>query len=210
MTRLDLERTRRRLMGVTTDADRDAKLDEAIRFRPAPDEDTSPYGSPFFLPPGFFAADTTSNHSPVTNRTFGRYLGQAPYDLSYVTIRVNVVVAAATITWAEVGIATSIDMVMGSGADLIPEGFTNVASTFNSTGAKDTEVAVSIGKGAHVWALLGQQATTLYELRRGIGDGISIGFMQIADATRPSTMANPTTFTLSSASGSAIWIGCQW
>ncbi len=213
MTKRDIDRYIRKRTGITTPAEREAQRDRDIRYRTEPDlsaiEPTS-YPRGFFLPPGFNAANITDVTVPVTNRTVARYLGQAPGDLANVTLRVNVTTAAATITWAEIGIATSLTAVMGLPVDLIPAGFTNVATTFNSTGLKDVDVSVAISRGAHVWALWGQQATTLYVLRAGIGDGITSGFVQFADTTRPSTMANPTTFAITAGSANNAWIGVQW
>jgi hypothetical protein len=209
--RADVERLIRKRTGATTEGERSRRLDELTRYRqPAANNDSTAYGRGPFLPPGFLAANTTDVTTPVTNRTLARYLGNAPADLNAVTIRVNVTTAGSTITWAEIGIATSLDFVMGSAVDLIPEGFTAVNGTFNSTGLKDTEVGVNISRGAHVWALIGQQAGTLFVLRAGIGDGVTAGFVQFADTTRPSTMANPTTFAITTGAANAIWLAAQW
>lgn len=215
MTRKDIERFVQSRTGVLTAAERTRRIEELVRYRPSDleqieDAEPTSYARGPFLPPGFQAANTTDVTTTTTNRTIARYLGNAPADLTAVTIRVNVTTAGSTITWAEVGIATSLDFTIGIGADLITEGFTAVQGTFNSIGIKDTEVAVNIARGAHVWALVGQQAGTLPIYRAGIGDGISSGFMQIADTTRPSTMASPTTFTVSASAANSIWLGAQW
>lgn len=209
MSRRDIERYVQNRTGVVTPARTNARIDHLTRYRDAPTDPGTPYTRGPFLPPGFLAANTTDTVTPATNRTLARYLGQAPDDLNLVTIRVNVTTGGSTITWAEVAIATSLDFTMGSGADLIPEGSTGVSGTFNTSGVKNTEVAVSIAKGAHVWALIGAQASTVPTFRAGLGDGASVGFVQFADATRPSTMASPTTFAITS-SGNAIWLGIQW
>jgi hypothetical protein len=209
--RADVERLIRKRTGATTEGERSRRVEQIVRYRqPAANNDATAYGRGPFLPPGFLAANTTDVTTPVTNRTLARYLGNAPADLNAVTIRVNVTTAGSTITWAEIGIATSLDFVMGSAVDLIPEGFTAVQSTFNSTGLKDTEVGVDISRGANVWALIGQQAGTLFVLRAGIGDGVTAGFVQFADATRPSTMLNPTTFSITTGSANSIWLAAQW
>jgi hypothetical protein len=214
MSHRDVERFIRQRTGVVTPGERDRAIENVVRYREDDSAlvDVGPTGftRPPFLPPGFLAANITDVTTPVTNRTLARYLGQAPADLIAVTIRVNVTTAGSTITWAEVGIATSLEFVMGSAVDLIPDGFTAVQATFNSTGVKDTEVAVNISRGAHVWALIGQQASTLFVLRAGVGDGVSAGFAQFADTTRPSTMASPTTFAITSGSANAIWMAVAW
>ena len=209
MTRRDVERYVQRRTGITTSAERDRRMDRLARYRDAPTDPGTEYIRGPFLPPGFLAANLTDTVTPASNRTLARYLGQAPDDLNLVTIRVNVTVAGSTITWAEVGIATSLDFTLGSGADLIPEGATGVAGSFNTSGIYNVDVAVTIAKGAHVWALVGAQAVTVPTFRAGLGDGASVGFVQFADATRPSTMASPTTFGITS-SGNAIWMGIQW
>ena len=195
--------------GVNTTGRIDWRLDQLTRYGDgAPDEATG-IARPVQLPPGFFAADTTSQTAMATNRTIARYLGQAPADLNLVTLRFSVLTAAVTITWAEVGIATSLDMTLG-GQDLALAGYVTVASTFNSIGTKDVEVPVGIGRDEHVWAVYGSQATTPFQVLRGIGDGLGAGFVLFADATRPSTMANPTTFSVTSASANSAWIAFSW
>lgn len=215
MTNRDVERFVQKRSGIVVAAEQRQRIDDLIRYRGSlldeiEDSDPVSYGRGPFLPPGFLAANTTDVTTPVTNRTLARYLGNAPADLTAVTVRVNVTTAGSTITWAEVGIASSLEFTLGTAADLILEGFTAVQATFNSTGIKDTEVAVNIARGAHVWALVGQQAGTLPNYRAGIGDGISVGFVQFADATRPSTMANPTTFGVTSSAANSIWMAVSW
>lgn len=215
MTRRDIERYVQSRTGVTVPAERDGIIADVRRYRnDAVDPDfyrpTAFTPSPF-LPPGTWSIDTTTATVATTNRTVARYLGQAPYDMNAVTLRFNVITAAATITWAEVGIGTSVDYIMaGTAEEIRTEGFVNVATTFNSAGIKDTEVAANIARGQHCWALWGSQATTLFNVLRALGDGISMGLVQFSDATRPSTMADPTVFTVSSASGNAAWIGVFW
>lgn len=215
MTKRDIERYVRQRTGVITPGERERTLDQVMRYRsvvtPLLDILPTEFVPGYFLPPGTFAADTTSATVATSNRTVARYLGQAPYDINSVTLRFNVLTAAATITWAEVGIGTSGTAVkLGTAEDIRMEGYVNVASTFNSIGIKDTEVPVTISRGAHIWALWGSQATTPFNVLRTIGDGLSMGFVQFADSTRPSTMADPTTFAITAATANSAWIGVNW
>jgi len=209
MTRTDIERFVQDRTGVTTPGTRDRVIENLKRYRDPSDDDRTTFSRPVQLPPMTFAPDTTSSTALATNRTIARYLGQAPDDLNLVTLRFNVTTAAATITWAEVGIATSLDMTLG-GQDLSMNGYVNVATTFNTIGTKDVDVPVAIGPGEHVWALHGSQATTPFQVTRALGDAIGAGFILFADTTRPSTMANPTTFAVTSASANAAWIAFIW
>lgn len=209
MSRRDIERYVQDRTGVTTPGTRDRVIDNLKRYRGIDGEDGTTFSRPVQLPPMTFAPDTTSSTGMATNRTIARYLGQAPDDLNLVTLRFNVTTGAATITWAEVGIATSLDMTLG-GQDLSMNGYVNVATTFNTIGTKDVDVPVTIGPGEHVWALCGSQATTPFQVTRALGDAIAAGFILFADATRPSTMANPTTFAVTGASANAAWLGFVW
>ena len=108
-----------------------------------------------------------------------------------------------------VGIATALEFTFGS-PDLILEGYTGVAGEVNSTGVKTIDVPVSIGYGAHVFALIGAVASTMPALRGGLGDPLTTGYQGFLGATRPSTMANPTTFSASSNANASPWLAVQW
>lgn len=215
MTRQDVERYVRNQLGAQTDAERDRRQTNQVRFaNPNPDQKLiEPTSSivPYFMPPGFQAGDVVTTAAPVTNQSNAIYLGRPDTDKALVTFRCNVVTAVATaIVWAEVAICTSVDNIMATGADLILSGFTDVTGTFNATGNKTTEINVNISRGAHTWLVWGSQATTPFALRGGLADPINSGIYQFAAATRPSTMTNPTTFTVTGSASVAAWLVVQW
>lgn len=165
----------------------------------------------FFLVPGFVADTATAVTTPTSNQIIAQYLGVAPRALTSITVRVNVTTqVSASPTWAEIGIAKGTPT-MGSGASLTRIGYTNVASTFNSTGLKDTVVSVTAAAGDHLWVLWGSQAATPYVLRGGgIGDALSTGRNQFVAATRISTMSANTAFGVTSGSANDAWIAAAW
>lgn len=214
MTKRDIERYVRQKTGVVTPGERDRAIENVIRYRTT-DVDTAEFAPTGFTrgvqhPPGFQAGDVVTVTTAVSNRTQARYLGQAPADLIAITIRMDVTTAYVAGTWAEVGIGTSLDMTLGASADISLSGFVSVATTFNSTGIKDTEIAVNISRGQHVWLLWGSQGGTTYAVRGGLADIFSTGITQLATTTQPSTMADPTSFTVSSNASTSPWIAFQW
>jgi len=149
------------------------------------------------------AANETTAVGFISTLATASYLGRAKFAYSQCIVRCRVTTAAATITWAEVAIASGA-FAHAANQSLSLRGFTSVAATFNSTGLKSTTVSLSgVTPGMDLYAIFGSQATTPYDLRGAIGDNISSGVSSIA-ITRPSTMAAPTTFTLS-AGGSVPW-----
>ena len=215
MTKADIERHVRKQLDIQTDGERDRRQINQLRYANInPDQkliEPTSYNSPVMHPPGFQAVDLVTVTTAPTNRSNAIYLGQPETDKILVSIRTEVATAVATaIVWAEIAICTSIDFVIAAGTDLILSGYTDVTSTFNSTGNKTTEISVNISRGAHCWFVWGSQATTPFQLRGGLGDPFNSGRIQFAAATRPSTMSNPTTFTASGSASAASWIAYQW
>lgn len=211
----DIERFVRNQLGIQTDAERDRRRELQLRYdNPNPDQkliEPTPYGRTFFTPPGFQAGDVTTTAAPSSGDANAVYLGQADTDKNLVVIRMNVITAVATaIVFAEVAICTSFDNLLGASTELSLNGYTNVQSTFNSTGIKDTEISVNLSRGAHVWCVWGSQATTPFAVRGGLGDPLTTSKYMVASSTRPSTMADPTAFTASSSAARAAWMAVQW
>jgi hypothetical protein len=204
----DIQRYVYESAGITTAAERARQIDDLIRYRQTDQPDANPFGRGFFVPSGCFfqPAGVTSIASGDTG---ARYLGTAPDDLRLVTLAVNVVTAGSTITWSEFAIATALDATLGTGPDLTLAGFTSVNSVVNSTGRKVIEVAVDIAAGAHCYALWGSQAGTPFQLRASYGDDTNAGFVSFATA-RPSTMTDPTSFTISLIDARAAFMAVQW
>jgi len=145
-------------------------------------------------PPGL-ALDDANNSAFTSNSTFAIYLGRADRIITTATVRVQVTVAAVTITWAEVAIGASSAFAVGDSVSIEEKGFTNVAASFNTTGEKSVTVTTSaIDRGDNVWLLVGSQATTPFQLYGAIGGRLSAGNLQAKSSTRPSTMVGTPSF----------------
>jgi hypothetical protein len=60
------------------------------------------------------------------------------------------------------------------------------------------------------WHYLVEQATaTALAIRAGLADDLQLGGQASASATRPSTMASPTTFTIEGATAACPWVGLK-
>ena len=185
---LDIQRYTRERTGAVTPAERGRQIDDLIRY--SRDEVDRPLAYPrgMQFPPGFQAGNTTTTTSAANGQANAIYLGQAPDDLRVITVRMLVDTAVSTTTWAELAICTSLEAPFGS-TDLILEGYTAVGATFNTTGTKDTEIAVDIARDAHVWLVYGSQAGTAFQVRGGLGDPLTTGRHAFASATQPSASA---------------------
>lgn len=145
-------------------------------------------------PPGLALGG--GNSAFTSNSSYAIYLGRTDKEPSTITIRCEVMVAAATITWAEVAICTSASFVVPSSVDLTTRGFTSVSASFNSTGEKTVAVSVNnIVPGNHLWLVVGSQATTPFQLQSALGGDLSASQIQNASSTRPSTMVANRPFT---------------
>jgi hypothetical protein len=152
------------------------------------------------------AANLTAVKTLTSNSTFAYYLGPAPLAYSSITLRYRVTTASATITWAEVGIASSPQITIAGAASLTRLGYTDVAAIINSTGQKSTAVAVTgVVPGMHLWALFGNQATTAAIVRGALADDLQSGFFQALGATRISTMGAGTAFAVEGATVVPVW-----
>lgn len=157
------------------------------------------------LPVGFLAANLTATKVITSTNSFAVYMGRAGAAYTTITLRLRVTTAAATITWAEVAIATGAP-VLGGNPSLTRRGFTNTAAIVNSAGQKSIAVTVSgIAAGDHLWAIIGNQATTAAVIRGGLADDLQAG-TQASVVVRPSLMATPQTFTLEGATAVCPWI----
>jgi hypothetical protein len=125
------------------------------------------------------AANLTTVSAFATNVTYLLYLGRVGKALTTIDVVNRVGTAAATITWAEVGIFKGTPVANGAATGLTRLGFTNVAATFNTTGIKKTTIALS-GHAAEddLWVAFGSQATTPYQLRSGLAYDIQDGGFQ--------------------------------
>lgn len=165
---------------------------------------SSVLNSPFFA-----SANLTTAKTITSNSTFAVYLGRAPKAITTARVRFRVTTAAATITWAEVALATG-SINVGANPSLTVRGYADVSAVVNSTGQKTVTVNASAGQtineGDDVWLLIGNQATTALAVRaQSIADDLQVG-VQGSLATRPSlNVGNAQTYTIESATTAAAW-----
>lgn len=154
------------------------------------------------------AANLTTATVFVSNASYFLYVGRIGKALTTIDVVARVATAAATITWAEVGVFKGTPVANGAATGLTRLGFTNVAATFNSTGIKKTTVALT-GHNASddLWIAFGSQATTPYQLRAGLADDLQSGGFQSIAATRISTMG-ASAGALESATLAVPWCQC--
>lgn len=169
-----------------------------------------PSYSSVLINPLFATANLTSVRSITSTNTYAVYIGRAPRALTSVSLRYRVTTACATITWAEAGIAKG-SINIGGGPLLTVVGYADVSAVANSTGQKTTNVPVSAGQtineGDDLWALYGNNASTVTVLRaQSIADDLQVG-VQASLATRPSlNVGNAQAYTIDGATALAPWI----
>jgi hypothetical protein len=138
-------------------------------------------------------ANITTVTAIPTGITGFLYIGKATTALTTFELLCRVATAAATITWAEVGIFTGDFPETRAGTSLSRRGYVDVSAIFNSTGLKAVTITASgITAGDDLWLAYGSSATTPFQLRGGLADEIQTGAFQSASG-RPSTFAVPTT-----------------
>lgn len=138
-----------------------------------------------------FEANLTAVTAIATNNSIMQYAGRAAKAYTSCSLRSNVTTAAATITWAEVGVFKGALPGYGANASLTRVGFTDVSGTFNSTGLKSTTISVSsVSAGDDLWVAFGSQATTPYQVRGDLADNLQEGVFQTY-AGRISTASSP-------------------
>ncbi len=138
-----------------------------------------------------FEANLTAVTATATNTSIMVYAGRAAKAYTSCNLRSNVTTAAATITWAEVGVFEGALPGYGNNASLTRSGYTDVSATFNSTGRKTTTISVSsVAQGDDLWVAYGSQATTPYQVRGTLADDLQEGMVQTY-AGRISTAGSP-------------------
>jgi hypothetical protein len=154
-------------------------------------------------------ANLTTNKIIYTGSTHALYLGKAPYSIDGIRVSYNVTTAAATITWAELGLAIGTPVLTGN-PTLTPVGYANVSDIVNSTGVKVTPIYITapyyVQDTDHLWLLIGNQATTECQVKAAsITDNVSMGFYASNTSTRPSlTLGTATQYTQESNANNAI------
>lgn len=156
-------------------------------------------------------ANITTVTAWATNTSYAFCVGVSPKTSSSININYRVGTAAVgAATWGEVGIFKG-DLNLNGSATLTRLGFTDVSGVVNSTGIKNTNVALStaVQPGDKVWlAFGGQFATTQWQSRGGLANDIQDGSYQ-SIAGRISTIASPTAWTLAGATLVPPWATCK-
>lgn len=143
----------------------------------------------------------------ATNTSYNVYLGRILNPATSCTLVCNVTtafVSAGPLPWAEVGILSGTFVTNGNIALFETRGFTDVTTTFNSTGIKATSVTLSgVTPGMDLWASFGSKTTgTVYQVRGLLADDIRTGVFQTAG--RPS---NPGAGSIAGATIVPPWCG---
>lgn len=159
---------------------------------------------------GIDAANLTAVKTLTNSSTFAYYMGRADEAFTNIVLRFRVTTAAATITYAEVAIASSPLLTIAGNTSLTRRGYTDTSAIVNSTGQKSVNVSVDgITVGMHLWALFSSNATTAQIVRGALADDLQSGFFQAATSTRPSTMSGGTNFTVEGATTVPVWFTWQ-
>lgn len=129
-----------------------------------------------FMSPIFTSQDATEVRAITTQTVVALWMGKAPAFLTSVEMQYRVTTAAATITWAEVALATGEPQLGGATLNVV--GFTDVSGVVNSLGVKTTAISVSAGQavfeGDDLWLLIGNVATTAVQVRcQSVTDDLS-------------------------------------
>ncbi len=158
---------------------------------------------------GFNAANITTVRTITSTNTYAFYLGRAEYSYSQCTLRYRVTTGAATITWAEVAIASG-TFAIGANQSLTRRGHVDASGSFASAGIKSNVIGLTgVTAGMDLYALLGNEASTAVIMRGGLADNLQTGFASAAVA-RPSTMSANTTFTLASDTDAQLWLAASF
>ncbi len=159
---------------------------------------------------GFNAANISATRTLTSTSSFAQYLGRAEYGYTQCLLRYRTTTAAATVTWAEVAIASG-TFAIGANQSLTTRGFTSATGNFTATaGIKQNSITLTgISAGMDLWAILGNEASTAAVVRAGLADNLQSGFASAATA-RPSTMSANTTFTLSADTDAMLWLACSF
>jgi len=169
------------------------------------------------LPESFSTANLTSAKAITSASSFAVYIGKAPRSYSAgesISIRLRVTTAAATITWAEVAVATG-SVNPGANPTLTVRGFADVSASYNSLGQKTTAITLASGQaiaeGDDIWVVIGNQATTALQVRaQSVADDLQAG-LQASLATRPSlNIGNGQAYTIEAATVLAAWVAVYW
>ena len=138
------------------------------------------------------------------------FMGVCPQVSNSINLLVNITTGVATITWAEIAVYKGTPMLNGACPDLTRLGWQDVAAVYNTTGYKNTAIALATPAqpGDSLWIVLGCQATTPFQMRGGLADNLQSGLFNTLTA-RPSLTPGPITGVLAGAAAVPAWIAIK-
>lgn len=150
--------------------------------------------------PNFQTNDITSTIQVGPGWSVASYMGKAPRNLDWATVRLRVTTAASVGPgeWCQVALAKG-DVNVGGNPTLTVVGFTSAEGVLNSTGLKSVVVSVgansAINEGDNLWAVVGCSTGTggtSPRFRAGLADDVQAGTFALV-SNQPSAIINTAT-----------------
>lgn len=165
--------------------------------------------SSVLVSPLFATANLTGVRSITSTNSYAVYVGKAPRSITSANVRYRVTTGAATITWAEIALATG-SINVGGGPTLTVRGYADVSGTVTGTGQFTTSVSVSAGQaineGDDLWVIYGNNASTVAVLRaQSIADDIQVGVFAFLSTRPSSNVGNAQAYTIDGATAIMPW-----
>lgn len=165
----------------------------------------------FMTNPAFQTNDITGTTLAGTGWCMASYVGKAPRNLEWATVRLRVTtaVSAGASEWCQVALAKG-DVNVGGNPTLTVVGFTSAEGTLNSTGLKSIVVSVganyAINEGDNIWAIAGCSAPVVLRIRAGLADDVQGGTFALVSSQPSAIIGVATAFTILGATVSAPWL----
>lgn len=169
----------------------------------------SPNATSVLVSPLFATQNLTSVRSITSGNSYAVYVGKAPRSITSASVRYRVTTGAATITWAEIALATG-SINVGGNPTLTIRGYADVSATVTGTGQFTTSVSVSSGQaineGDDLWVMYGNAATTVAVLRaQGIADDLQVGVFAYLSTRPSSNVGVAQAYTIDGATQTSPW-----
>jgi hypothetical protein len=209
MTNRDIDRYVRERQGLKTPGDREAERAADIRYRRDINRRSDVYPLGTELPVGFNKGDASLTFQTTSSTGYARYIGRAVEGLQSIMVLYRVTTIAATVTYAELGLVSSEDLVPEFGlADntMTTIGWEDISADIVGTGRKIAVIEdfAPPNVGLHLWLLLTVQATTTPILRGGVPQECGLMMSKVGSA-RPSALAENAAFTEVSTATNDVW-----
>lgn len=136
-----------------------------------------------------FAQSSGASKTLTSGTCFAIYMGRVPTDVTSWDLRWRVSTAGASVTWAEVAIATGALDFAASTQMITIRGYRDVATAITSTGTKTTTIVTpEIPAGTDVWVVFAEVNTlTTPIISAFLGDSLGMGIQAaLTGGFRPS------------------------